>query len=194
MGLPRFAVVDLETSGFSTRKHRILQLGMVTVEGDGSVVDQWSTLVKLRWPLSRVGPTHVHGLRRRDLRGAPPIDHVLDEFSERLGTSIFTAHNARFDAEFIERALERRSRRHECGDALTQRLCTLRMSRRLDPDRELSHRLGDVCTRYGVSLDRPHDALADAMATAEILPHLLRAHDVHDVHDLEPFFDRPRAR
>lgn len=194
MGLPRFAVVDLETSGFSTRKHRILQLGMVTVEADGSVVDQWSTLVKLRWPLSRVGPTHVHGLRRRDLRGAPPIDDVLDEFSERLGDSIFTAHNARFDAEFIETALHRRSSEHACGDALTQRLCTLRMSRRLDPDRALSHRLGDVCSRYGVTLDRPHDALADAMATAEILPHLLRAHDVREVHDLEPFFDRPPTR
>jgi DNA polymerase-3 subunit epsilon len=64
------------------------------------------------------------------------------------------------------------------------------MSRRLDPDREQSHRLADVCERYGVSLERPHDALADAEATAAVLPHLLRAHHVHDVADLEPFYVR----
>ena len=65
MSLPHFAVVDLETSGLSTRWHRILQIGMVTVEADGTVVDEWSTLVKMRWPLQRVGPTHVHGITRR---------------------------------------------------------------------------------------------------------------------------------
>ena len=36
------------------------------------------------------------------------------------------------------------------------------MSRRLDPERARSHALGDLCVRYGVSLDRPHDALHDA--------------------------------
>lgn len=190
VGLPRFAVVDVETSGFSARRHRILQLGMVTVEADGRVVDEWSTLVKLRWPLARVGPTHVHGLTRSDLRHAPHIDVVLDEFRDRLGDSIFTAHNARFDGEFIEAAQRRGA---SAANGMGRRLCTLRMSRRLDPERQLSHRLADVCARFDVPLDRPHDALADATATAAVLPHLLRAHDVHDVADLEPFFDRAQA-
>ena len=162
---------------------------MILVDADGTTSDEWSTLVKLRWPLARVGPTHVHGLRRRDLRGAPPIDAVLDEFAERLGDAIFTAHNARFDAGFLDAAVRRRRPTVENG--LGRRLCTLRMSRRLDPERQLSHRLGDVCERYGVVLDRPHDALADATATAAILPHLLRAHGVRGVEDLEPFFERP---
>ncbi len=39
----------------------------------------------------------------------------------------------------------------------------------------MSHRLGDVAARYGVDLANPHDALADATATAAVLPHLLRA-------------------
>ena len=57
-------------------------------------------------------------------------------------------------------------------------LCTLTLSRRLDPDRQLSHRLTDLCARYGVELVRPHDALADADATAAVLPHLLQAHGI----------------
>lgn len=190
MTLPRFAVVDLETSGFSTRWHRILQLAMVTVEADGTTVDEWSTLVRLRWPLSRVGPTHVHGITRAMLKDAPRLDDVLDDFGHRLGGAVFTAHNARFDGQFLLRAARRRPAADPARAALQSRLCTLRMSRRLDPDRTQSHRLADVCERFGVELDRPHDALADAAATAAVLPHLLDAHGISDAEQLTPFFDR----
>ena len=188
MALPHFAVVDLETSGFSTRRHRILQLGMVTVDADGTVVDQWSTLVRLRWRLQRVGPTHVHGITRSTLKGAPPLDDVLDELGQRLNGSIFTAHNAAFDADFLARAVRKRPADDPVRVGLEPRLCTLRMSRKLDPDREQSHRLIDVCERYGVSLDRPHDALADAAATAEVLPHLLASHGITETEQLAPFY------
>jgi DNA polymerase-3 subunit epsilon len=190
VGLPSFAVVDLETSGFSTRWNRILQLGMVTVQADGTLLDTWSTLVRLRWPMSRVGPTDVHGITRPMLRGAPPLEDVIDEFGQRLNGSIFTAHNARFDGGFLQRAARRRRTDDPARVGLELRLCTLRMSRRLDPERQQSHRLGDVCDRYGVVLERPHDALADAAATAAVLPHLLAAHGVADEADLAPFYDR----
>ena len=70
VALPRFAVVDIETSGLSLRRHRILQVAVVIVD-DGVVVDEWSSLVKLRWPWQRVGPRRVHGIGRRQLRAAP---------------------------------------------------------------------------------------------------------------------------
>ena len=190
MALPRFAVVDLETSGLHTKRHRILQLGMVVVDADGSVVDQWSSLVKLRWPLQRVGPTSIHGITRATLRGAPTLDDALDELGERMNGAVFTAHNAAFDSEFIARAIRRRPSDDPVRLGLEPRLCTLRMSRRLDPDRELSHRLGDVCERFGVALERPHDALGDATATAAVLPHLLAAHGITEAEQLEPFYVR----
>jgi DNA polymerase-3 subunit epsilon len=190
VALPRFAVVDLETSGLNTKRHRILQLGMVVVDADGSVVDQWSSLVKLRWPLQRVGPTSIHGITRSTLRGAPTLDEALDELGARMNGAVFTAHNAAFDSEFIARAVRRRSSDDPVRRSLQPRLCTLRMSRRLDPDREFSHRLGDVCERFGVALERPHDALGDAAATAAVLPHLLAAHGITDVEQLEPFYVR----
>jgi DNA polymerase III epsilon subunit family exonuclease len=186
--LPRFAVVDLETSGFSTQRHRILQIGMVTVEADGTVLDEWSTLVKLRWPFQRVGPTHVHGITRSTLKDAPRLDDVLTEFGERLNGSLFTAHNASFDAGFLLRAARRRAGDDPVNVGLEPRLCTLRMSRRLDPDRQQSHRLGDLCERYDVALDRPHDALADAAATAAVLPYLLEGHNITTSEQLEPFY------
>lgn len=189
--LPTFAVVDLETSGLSIRRHRVLQIGLVKVRADGTVIDEWSSFVKLRWPLQRVGPTRIHGITRRTLRGAPALDDALDELGARLDGSIFTAHNAAFDAGFLSRASRHRPASDPLRRSLDPCLCTLRMSRRLDPAREQSHRLGDVCARYGVALERPHDALGDALATAAVLPHLLQAHGIVDTEQLSPFYVSP---
>ena len=183
--LPRFAVVDIETSGLSLRRHRILQVAVVTVD-DGVIVDEWSSLVKLRWPWQRVGPRAVHGIDRRMLRTAPDRRQVLQELAGRLDGTVFTAHNAAFDWSFIERA----ARRDRIALPQIQRLCTLRMSRRLDPDRTASHRLDDLCLRYDVSNTRPHHALYDAQATAAVLVHLLAANDVTVPADLDPLYER----
>jgi DNA polymerase III subunit epsilon len=186
---PTFAVVDVETSGLSTRRNRILQIGLVTVELDGTVVDEWSTLVGLRWPWSRVGPRRVHGITRRALRGAPKAPAAIHELRDRIAGSVFTAHNADFDAAFIELAAARTG----VPLALGRRLCTLQLSRRLDPDRLLTHGLLDLCARYDVILERHHDALSDARATAGVLPHLLAAHGVLDEADLDALYSPVRA-
>ena len=184
-GLPRFAVVDIETSGLSTSRDRILQVAVVSVV-DGSIVDEWSSLLKLSWPLQRVGPRKVHGITRKMLRGAPPSGEVLVALLDRIDGAVFTAHNVRFDWPFIERA----ARQAGLAVVTPPRLCTLRLSRQLDPERQLSHRLGDVCERYEVTNQRPHDAVYDARATAAILPHLLQGHGVQSAADLDPLYER----
>lgn len=172
----RYAVVDVETSGLSVRRHRLLQVGVVVVDADGVVIDRWCSLVRPRhlwW--YRVGPTRLHGIRRRDVRDAPPAAEVLTALANRLDGARFVAHNAAFDTAFLQRA----ARRARVPLAIHDPLCTLRLSRGLDPQRQLSHRLADLCARYGVELVRPHDALADADATAAVLPHLLREQAQH---------------
>ena len=183
--LPRFGVIDLETSGLSTRRHRILQVAAVVVE-DGEIVDEWVSLVRLRWRFGRVGPRRVHGLQRAELRSAPPQTAVLAELAGRLDGTVVTAHNIGFDWPFVVRAARRAGVDLPTG----RRLCTLRLSRRLDPDRAMSHRLVDVCERYGIGNDRPHDALHDARATAQLLPHLLIAHGVATADDLDALYER----
>lgn len=183
--LPVFSVVDIETSGLSTRWNRILQVAVARVEG-GQVVDEWSSLISLRWPWRRVGPRRVHGITRRRLRGAPGTDDVLVQLAERTDGTVLVAHNMGFDWPFIERA----ARQSHVEIAPTARLCTLSLSRRLDPDRELSHRLGDVCERYGIVNERPHDAVYDARVTALVLPHLLAAHGVEHAVELDAFYER----
>jgi DNA polymerase-3 subunit epsilon len=169
----RYAVVDVETSGLSPRRHRVLQVGVVVVEADGTVLTRWSSLMRprRRW-WYRVGPTEIHGIRRSHVRHAPPAADVLRELSKLLDGARFVAHNSAFDVAFLERAAAREG----IVLAISDPLCTLRLSRQLDPERRLSHRLGEVAARYGVALQKPHDALADADATASVLPFLLSAH------------------
>ena len=177
----RFAVVDVETSGLSVKRHNVLQVGVVVVDGTGLVLERWSSLVapRSRWWF-RVGPTKIHGIRRRDARSAPPAPEVMSRVAALLLGTRFVAHNAEFDMAFLQKA----AARNGITLALEQPLCTLRLSRQLDPERQLSHRLGDMCARYDIHLTRPHDALADADATAAVLPHLLRAHGFKTVDQL----------
>jgi DNA polymerase-3 subunit epsilon len=163
----RFAVVDVETSGLNARRHRILQVAVVTVLADGTVVDEWASYVRPH--LRRVGPKHVHGLTVRALRDAPTFSVVAPELARRLEGAVFCAHNAAFDWGFVARGM----RRAALPVPAIEQLCTLRLSRANDPDRVRSHRLADLCDRYGVPLTQAHDALADARATAAVLPHLL---------------------
>jgi DNA polymerase III subunit epsilon len=177
----RFAVVDVETSGLRPQRHRLLQIGVVVVDGTGVVEDRWETLLKAPWrPL---GPRHVHGLTRRQLRGAPPFRAVTAELTRRLDGTIVCAHNVSFDWPFLTAALARAG--YDAPDG--RRLCTLELSRSLDPERTRSHRLGDLCLRYDVPLVRAHDAAHDAAATAAILPRLLEEAGIHDTQQLGPF-------
>ena len=177
----RFAVVDVETSGLSVRRHHLLQVGVVVVDADGVVLDRWSSLVRPRWRwLARVGPTSLHGIRRRDVRDAPPLPEVLTHVASMLDGTVFVAHNAEFDLAFLRKAAAASGIRLPIDTSL----CTLRLSRQLDPARTSSHRLGAICERYGVELVRPHDALADADATAAVLPHLLRANGITSIEQL----------
>jgi DNA polymerase-3 subunit epsilon len=171
----RFAVVDVETSGLDPQRHRLLQVGVVVVDGGGQVLDRWASLIRpeRRWWF-RVGPTSIHGIRRRDVRDAPPAVEVLQRLARSLEGAVFVAHNATFDRAFLRAAADA----HGVAVPLDPVLCTLQLSRRLDPERRQSHKLIDLCGRYDVLLERPHDALADADATAAVLGRLLEAHGV----------------
>jgi DNA polymerase III subunit epsilon len=165
----RFTVLDVETSGLSDRRHRILQIALVSVDPDGVIVDEWASYSRpFLW---HVGPKHIHGLSARKLRREPRFANLVPEVVKRLDGTVLVAHNLEFDWPFLRRALRRSG--YVPPDA--RRLCTLQLSRSLDPDKQFRHRLSDLAARNGVELTNAHDALADARATALILPRLLAA-------------------
>ena len=194
MALPNFAVVDVETSGLNVRRHRVLQLAVITVDADGTVLDEWDTFVKLRWPLGRVGPTHIHGISRPMLKQAPRLDAVLDELDQRIGDSMFVAHNARFDGEFLLNAARRSRSEHVAPRHARAAAVHLAHVAPTRPASEPARIDSSICAIATASRSTvPTKPAPTHSATAAVLPHLLRAHEVNDVDDLEPFLDRART-
>lgn len=181
----RFAVVDTETTGLSGTDDYVLQLGVVISRSDGTIEEQYETFVKRNfWKPGRLGAFKVHGITRGNLRrGIAPIE-MLERLNSYLVNTVFVAHNAKFDIAF----LTGEANRAKTSIKLNGPLDTLKLSRALDPKRSLSHRLGDVTARYNVVVTRPHDALADALGTALVLPHLLRSHNITTAEQLATHF------
>lgn len=181
----RFAVVDTETTGLSGTDDYVLQLGVVISRSDGTIDEQYETFVRRNfWKPGRLGAFKVHGITRGNLRrGIAPIE-MLERLNSYLVNTVFVAHNAKFDIAF----LTGEANRAKTSIKLNGPLDTLKLSRALDPKRSLSHRLGDVTARYNVVVTRPHDALADALGTAMVLPHLLRSHNITTAEQLATHF------
>jgi DNA polymerase-3 subunit epsilon len=164
-----FVVFDTETTGLEPG--HVLQLAFVVARADGTVLERYSTYVKRRfWKPGRLGAHHVHGITRGHLRTGVPVSEALDSLERACSSGIPVAHNAAFDLKFLRSESERVGRTLSLGTTL----CSLKLSRSLDPARSRRHKLGNLVEHYGLSEIPNHDALADAEATASVLPHLLR--------------------
>ena len=179
-----FAVVDVETTGLRFDSDQILQIAVVLQDWTAHPTFVWSTYVRPSQFWSRdLGPQHVHGISRRKLILAPTTAQAMRKFAQLTSGRILVAHNAEFDTKFLQAAaLEHHVELNWAGV-----LCTLKLSRKLDPKREQTHKLSTLCEKYGVALDQAHHAEHDARATAKVLPHLLTTHGITDAEGLQPF-------
>jgi ATP-dependent Lhr-like helicase len=166
LGTTPFAVVDVETTGFSPRLHdRIVEIAIVRTTPDGTIEDSWSTLLN---PQRDLGPTHVHGIRGTDVLDAPRFLDVAGDVAERLDGAVVVAHNARFDLGFVSSEFTRLGAAPPTWPAL----CTLALSYRFGALG--GGRLADCLAAESLTHPAEHTALGDATATAELLAVYLR--------------------
>ena len=181
-----FLVVDVETTGLSTADDLILQIGAVVTDAHGNVKRSYSTYVRpgtgavFPWGDNEPPAHHVHGITNEQLRRGKSTKRALRRLKRLARNRVLVAHNAKFDYGFIKSE----SARNGIAVSVDTHLCTLELSRRLDPKRAESHRLGSLCERYGIPLSQAHDALCDATATAQLLAILIKSHGATSVGQL----------
>ena len=95
-----YIVFDIETTGFSSIRDRIIEIGAVKVE-NGQIVDKFSTFVNPERPIP-FEITNLTSITDEMVLDAPTIEVVLPQFLEFIGEGALVAHNAGFDVGFIE--------------------------------------------------------------------------------------------
>ena len=157
LSLPKttFVAFDVETTGFSGKKGRIVEIGVVKFRG-GEVIDQQSWLVNPGIPISPMSQ-RVHGITDDMVSGAPAFKEVYAEFASFIGDSVLIAHNASFDIRFIETE----TRRHELEPPVNQVIDTLKLSRKRHPELK-RHGLESLSKHFKLGEVAFHRGLVDA--------------------------------
>lgn len=155
-----YVVFDLETTGFSPIKDKIIEIGAVKVE-HGEITDKFSTFVNPKVPIP-FQITQLTSITDQMVIGAPDIETVLPQFLEFIGDAALVAHNASFDVSFIEQ----NCRYQDIQPDFTS-VDTVAMARILLPTLS-KYKLNVVANALHISLENHHRAVDDAGATAEI--------------------------
>lgn len=154
-----FVVFDLETTGISKENNKIIEIGAVKIS-NGKITDTFNTFVNPHKKLSQkiIELTHITDEMLVD---APDIEKILPQFIDFIGDCVLVAHNADFDAGFINRAAKNFGL--ELNNCV---LDTLGLSRTLLPNLS-RHKLNIVAEYFDINLKNHHRALDDAQATAQ---------------------------
>ncbi|AVZ39654.1 MULTISPECIES: exonuclease domain-containing protein [unclassified Dietzia] len=174
----RLLAVDVETTGLDPRRHRVLSVGLVPVDGDRIDLGGARSMI-LRDDhadeVEGVGQSAtLHGITDDAVANGVGVDVVLDQVFSALTGRVLVAHYSHIETEFLDSLC---SSAHDVRPPLVS-VDTLDLHRRVlgggvdmgfapqsSPD-EL--RLWNARQRYGLPRYRAHDALIDALACAEL--------------------------
>jgi len=174
-----FAVLDVETTGLSPARDRIIEIAVVRCAPDGSFIDEWSTLVD---PGRDPGPTHIHGISAADLEGAPTFEDIAEELRQRLSGSMVAAHNLSFDAGFLAAEYQRAGATTPDQPAV----CTLQLARQVLKGNE-AFSLAACAAALGIDHPNAHRALPDTRVTASVLAAMITILHPPSDQDVLPF-------
>ncbi|HFI0463233.1 TPA: PolC-type DNA polymerase III [Streptococcus suis] len=167
-GIKRDLVIfDVETTGFKAHSSEITEVGLLKIDGETfEPLAQFSTLIKIDGEIpDRV--VEITGITKEMCeKHGMDKDVVKNTVSDFCKGCILVAHNAQFDLEFFD---------VHFGIEPEYFYDTLTLSRKVDPSQN-SHKLGDICQRYDISLKGAHRALNDVFATKDVLETFFKQH------------------
>lgn len=161
----RCVVVDVETTGLNLMQDRLISIGAVAVvNGKIDFGDSFYVVLQQKTSSER-GNILVHGIgASAQLEGVPAADALL-AFLEYMGKAPLVAFHVTFDETMIRRAL-----RDYLGFIFKHSWLDLAyVMPGLHPPLAQKYRaLDDWISHFGIHIDMRHNALADALATAQL--------------------------
>ncbi|MBR4514065.1 MAG: PolC-type DNA polymerase III [Lachnospiraceae bacterium] len=161
-----YVVFDIETTGLSETRNKIIEIGAVKVR-NGEVVDKFSEFINPEIPI----PYHITQLTSITdamVMNAPTYEELLPKFLDFVGDAIVVAHNAKFDTGFIRHYAKTLG--IEWKPTI---LDTMTIAQVLIPELG-SYNLDRLCKQFGVVNAHHHRAVDDADATAAIFVKMIK--------------------
>ncbi len=181
-GRARLVVVDVETTGLNLMTDTLISIGAVAVANRSIALCDSFSVVLQQQESSRKENILIHGISGSTQReGMLPADALL-AFLEYLGKSPLVAFHVAFDETMIKRAM-----RQYLGIAFKHTWLDLAyVLPALWPESRHSHRsLDDWSARFAIRNDDRHNAVADALATAQLL--LVAIGQARRTHDTDSY-------
>ena len=160
-----YVVFDLETTGLSSKRDRIIEFGAVRVE-NGEITGRFSEFVNPGIPI----PYNIQQLTTITdamVEGADPVEKVLPRFLEFAEGAVLVGHNVSFDAGFVKANCGRLGLPYDFTSADTIGMA------RIELPGHGNYRLETVAKLLDVPLETHHRAVDDAECTAGIFLKLI---------------------
>ena len=160
-----YCVLDLETTGFSIKKEKITEVGIMKLK-NGEVIDEFSCFVNPEKHIpERV--TEVTNITDEMVKDAETIDKVFPKILDFLGDSVIVAHNAGFDVGFLKQNAKNLGYEFDYTY-----LDTLSLAKDLFPEYK-KYKLGKIAENLGIKVEVAHRALDDVDTTVKVFKVML---------------------
>lgn len=168
--------LDIETTGLNPANSGIVSIGLLPMDLSqiyASKAQQW--LLKPRFSLSDESVT-LHRITHSDIEQAPDLSSVLPQLLKLMAGKVVIVHYRGIERQFLHAALSTRLGQGIYFPVIDTMALEARLHRRkalslwqqLRGKQPLSIRLADSRLRYGLPPYRPHHAVTDALACAEL--------------------------
>ena len=159
-----FCIVDIEASGSNPKENQIIEVGAVLIQNNQEI-DTFESFVRANELPESI--SILTGITLDDLKDAPPLNFVLEQFRLFLKDAVFVAHNVNFDYNFISASLQQAG----FGPLLNRKLCTIELSKKcFEAPR---YGLGYLMEYFNKSFGNQHRALVDAQMADYVLRYCL---------------------
>lgn len=163
-----FVALDLEMTGLDPRRDEIASIGYVIIKQHRICLEQaHHRLIQIDGSVAQSAT--LHGLVDADLSDGAPLDEALLHLLDVLAGRVLVLHHAPLDLGFLNAACQRL-----WGAPLVMRVVdTLALARQRHhgthhEPRDGELRLHAARSQYGLPRYTAHNALSDALATAEL--------------------------